>query len=133
MEIYQNIRLEKLLMFNRSLGSLQMFADGRIAIVRLRQQDLDDTGATVDEAEGIVETVRSIGSVEIAVILKELKDKKVKVSLRAKSDFNVAQFAARFGGGGHVKAAGFVMDEPIERCAEIISHELMTELFQETF
>ena len=132
-EIYQNIRMEKLLMFNRSLGSLQMFADGRIAIVRLRQQDLDDTGATADEAEGIVETIRSIGSVEIAVILKELKDKKVKVSLRAKNDFNVAQFAARFGGGGHVKAAGFVMDEPIERCAEIISHELMTELFQETF
>ena len=54
-----------------------MFADGRIAIVSLRQQDLDDTGATVDEAEGIVETVRSIGSVEIAVILKELKDNQI--------------------------------------------------------
>lgn len=129
--IYQNVRLEKLQMFNRSLGSMRTFADGRIAIVSLRQKDLEDTGATSDEAEGIVETVRSIGTVEIAVLLKEMKDQKVKVSLRAKNDFNVARFAARFGGGGHVKAAGFVMTEPVDRCFEILSHELTTELMQE--
>jgi nanoRNase/pAp phosphatase (c-di-AMP/oligoRNAs hydrolase) len=40
----------------------------------------------------------------------------------------VARFSARFGGGGHVKAAGFNMEEPIEQCVEIIAEELMKEM-----
>lgn len=130
-EIYQNIRLEKLLMTSISLSSMQMFLNDRIAIASLRQKDLQATGATMDEAEGIVETMRSISSVEIAVILKENKDGKIKVSMRSKKSFDVASFSARFGGGGHVKAAGFTMDKTIEECIEIISNELIKEMNQE--
>lgn len=129
-EIYQSIRVEKLLMTSISLSSMRLFANGRLAIACLKQKDLEATGATMDEAEGIVETMRSIQNVEIAVILKEHKDGKVKASLRSKKDFDVAKFSARFGGGGHVKAAGFNMDEPIEKCVEIISEALIKEMDQ---
>lgn len=127
-EIYQNIRLEKLLMTSISLSSMKLFMEDKIAIACLRQRDLEATGATIDEAEGIVETMRSISSVEIAVILKEQKDGKVKVSMRSKKNFDVAKFSTRFGGGGHVKAAGFNMEEPIEQCVEIIANELIKDM-----
>jgi len=130
-KIYQNVRLEKLLMTSITLGTLKLLLGGKVAIACLRQKDLAETGATIDEAEGIVETLRSISGVETSILLKETGDGKVKVSMRAKKDFNVARFSAKFGGGGHVKAAGFTMEEPIDKCVEIISEELLKEMSQE--
>lgn len=130
-KIYQNIRMEKLLMTSIILSNLKLILDGRVAIACLRQKDLHETGATIDEAEGIVETLRSINGVETSILLKETDDGKVKVSMRAKKDFNVAKFSAKFGGGGHVKAAGFTMEQPIDRCVEIISQEVINEMSQE--
>ena len=64
------------------------------------------TGAEPCDADGIVETLRSIRGVETAVLLKESPDGKIKVSMRAKARMNVAEIAAEFGGGGHIRAAG---------------------------
>ncbi len=130
-EIYQNIRLEKLMMTSISLSTMKLLLNGKVAIAFLRQKTLTDTGATIDEAEGIVETLRSIGGVEVAIFIKETMEGNVKVSMRAKKDFNVAKFSAKFGGGGHVKAAGFTMNEPIEKCVDIITEEIILAMSQE--
>ncbi len=130
-EIYQNIRQEKLLMTSISLSTMKLLLNGRVAIAYLRQKALTETGATIDEAEGIVETLRSIGGVEVAIFLKETMEGNVKVSMRAKKDFDVAKFSAKFGGGGHVKAAGFTMNEPIEKCIDIITEEIILAMSQE--
>ena len=130
-KIYQNIRQEKLLMTSISLSTMKLLLNGRVAIAYLRQKALTDTGATIDEAEGIVETLRSISGVEVAMFLKETLDGSIKVSMRAKKDFDVAKFSARFGGGGHVKAAGFTMNGTIEKCVDIISEEIILAMTQE--
>lgn len=130
-KIYQNIRQEKLLMTSISLSTMKLLLNGRVAIAYLRQKALTDTGATIDEAEGIVETLRSISGVEVAIFLKETLDGSIKVSMRAKKDFDVAKFSARFGGGGHVKAAGFTMNGPIEKCVDIISEEIILAMTME--
>ncbi|MBK5246710.1 MAG: bifunctional oligoribonuclease/PAP phosphatase NrnA [Peptostreptococcaceae bacterium] len=127
-KIYQNIRREKLMMTSISLSTMKLLLNGRVAIAFLRQKALTDTGATMDEAEGIVETLRSISGVEVAIFLKETEKGMIKVSMRAKKDFDVAKFSAKFGGGGHVKAAGFTMNEPIEKCADIISEEIILDM-----
>jgi len=130
-EIYQNIRQEKLMVTIISLSTMKLLLNGRVAIAFLRQKALTDTGATIDEAEGIVETLRSIGGVEVAIFLKETEEGNVKVSMRAKKDFDVARFSSRFGGGGHVKAAGFTMNEPIDKCVDIITEEIILAMSQE--
>ena len=55
----------------------------------------------------MVEQMRSISGVEYAAFLKEQEDGSVRVSLRAKRRGNVAAIAEQFGGGGHVRAAGY--------------------------
>jgi phosphoesterase RecJ-like protein len=60
------------------------------------------------------EKLRSIIGVEISAFIKERPDGKIKASLRSKETIDVAAIAATFGGGGHVRAAGFTADGPLE-------------------
>jgi phosphoesterase RecJ-like protein len=63
----------------------------------------------MEDSEGIVGTMRSIKGIDIAVLVKEVKENVIKVSMRAKEG-NVSDIAVRFGGGGHVKAAGCTLN-----------------------
>jgi phosphoesterase RecJ-like protein len=52
--------------------------------------------------------------VQVAILLRELPDKRVRVSLRSKGEINVASVAEHFGGGGHECASGFSIDGPLQ-------------------
>ena len=68
---------------------------------------MKDFKANVLDTEGIVEQLRLTEGVEIAVFAYQLTKKSYKFSLRAKNYADVNVIATGFGGGGHVKAAGF--------------------------
>jgi hypothetical protein len=63
----------------------------------------------------VINTLLTIAGSEVAVLFVELKDRLTKVSLRSRTDFDVREIAAQFGGGGHRAAAGIAfagtMDE----------------------
>ena len=61
----------------------------------------------------IVDYARRLRGVEVAVLLRELGDGRTKVSLRSNGDVNVARIAREFGGGGHDKAAGALVAQPL--------------------
>jgi len=61
---------------------------------------------TADDLDGIVEHPRSIAGMRLAILFREITQGRVKVSLRSVGEVDVADFAHRFGGGGHAKAAG---------------------------
>jgi phosphoesterase RecJ-like protein len=61
---------------------------------------------STDDLDGVVEHARSIAGVRMAMLFREIAQGRIKVSLRSVGDVDVASFARRFGGGGHLKAAG---------------------------
>ena len=65
-----------------------------------------------------------IAGVEAAVFLRELPEKRIRVSLRSKGKVNVAHISERLGGGGHGNAAGCTLDGPLGRAMEEILNEL---------
>lgn len=67
---------------------------------------IEKHGATADDLDGLVEFARSIQGTRVALLFRLLASGKVKVSFRSVGDFDVAEFAHQFGGGGHAKAAG---------------------------
>lgn len=67
---------------------------------------LERHGADADDLDGIVEFARSIAGTRLALLFRQLANGRVKVSLRSRGAVDVAALAQRFGGGGHVKAAG---------------------------
>ncbi len=86
------------------LARLEYFAGGRLAVV---EQPLGNGGAPqLDDGDPLLDLVRSVEAVEVVIYLREIERASCKLSARSKSAFDVNQLARRFGGGGHVKAAG---------------------------
>ena len=124
-EIYENVRPEKMIMKNKAMETLKMLKGGKGALVYVTQQMLNMTGAVMDEAEGLSQDLRSIAGVEYAAVLKEYEDEKIRVSLRAKSKGNVSEIARRLGGGGHQKAAGCTIYKPMAEAVKLVEDELI--------
>lgn len=101
--------LSKIKLLSKILATLELMAGGKMAYVYLTKQMIEDTGAKQDEADGAVETARSIEGVEVSLFLRELDDGYIRGSLRSKSYIDVNDLAALFGGGGHIRAAGFTI------------------------
>ncbi|MDD7362978.1 MAG: bifunctional oligoribonuclease/PAP phosphatase NrnA [Peptoniphilus sp.] len=112
--VYQSRSREKLALMTRVLSKIQFLASGKVAMVSCLLKDLEATGASSDDTEGIVEQLRNIKGVEMAVFLKEKQDE-VKLSFRSKSYLNCIEFAEEFDGGGHVRAAGASAHVSIEK------------------
>jgi phosphoesterase RecJ-like protein len=112
-EIYENIRIEKLHLENAVMDTMEVIAGGKGVIAYMTREMLARTGAMDEETEGIVEKLRTIRDVEVAVFVREPEDGRTKVSMRSKSYYDVAALAGRFGGGGHVRAAGFSAKRPL--------------------
>jgi phosphoesterase RecJ-like protein len=69
------------------------------------KEDIEATGATVSDMEGIVDYARSLVTVEVALFAMEFDDA-IRISLRSEK-VDVSKVAMAFGGGGHKVAAGF--------------------------
>lgn len=113
LHVYQSDRLEYVHLEALVMGRIRTFADGKIAYSYATNQDMANTGATHDECDGLIDLVRSVADVEIAVLLKEAPDGKVRGNLRAKGDQDISVVARAMGGGGHRAASGFTSEGSI--------------------
>jgi phosphoesterase RecJ-like protein len=86
------------------LERLEYHAGGRIAVV---DQPLGNDGAPLlDDGDPLLDLLRAVSAVEVVLYLREVEAGLCKLSARSKTAFDVNRLARRFGGGGHVKAAG---------------------------
>lgn len=91
----------------RALGSLTLHQGARVASMYVTKKDLQETGASVPDMDGIVDYARSLTTVEIALFVMDLDDG-LRISLRSK-EVDISLVAGAFGGGGHKVAAGFTL------------------------
>ncbi len=105
-EFFQTKSMPTLKLMGLTLSGFRFVDEKKLSYFFLTQEALKSVGGTKDETEGLVEILRSYEGTEVALFLREEKDGKIKGSLRSKST-DVNKIASIFGGGGHVKAAGF--------------------------
>ncbi len=105
----ENQPLSKLRLLPKVLQTLKLYLQGRAAGLDVTLQMLKESGATVNETDDMVNYARSLATVEVGFLIREESDGSLKVSLRSKSRVDVSKIAVRFGGGGHIRAAGFKM------------------------
>ena len=99
-------------LWGRALSGLALEAGGRIAWMVVDGALLAATGATREDLEGLVEQGRDVAGVEISILFREDGPAEVKVSFRSRGEADVNALARRFGGGGHVNAAGATIALP---------------------
>lgn len=104
--LYETVSIAKIKLEAMALASLELIADGKAVIAQVTGDMLKKSGAKMEDSEGIVEILRSIAGVEVAVLLKESETERIKVSMRSKQWCDVAAICENFGGGGHKRASG---------------------------
>ena len=88
--------------------SLHVWKNRRVAEVTLTRDDFREVRGTKADAEDIIEIPRSVAKNEIALFFYQIPDrtKETRCSIRTRGEWDATVLAAKFGGGGHVKAAG---------------------------
>ena len=127
-ELYENVRPQRKRIEIKVLETMRLIAEGRGALCYMTQAMLTETGALAEETEDVVDQMRSISGVEYAAFLKEQQDGSVRVSLRAKRLGDVAEIAEKFGGGGHIKAAGATLRMPITEAVQQLEAALLASI-----
>jgi DHHA1 domain. len=114
-------------LLGKALNTLEIHQDGKVAIIQISKQMIDEVGAQEGETSGIINYAKEIDGVELAILLKEDQGK-VRVGLRSQSLIDVSQIAHRFGGGGHMRAAGCSIEASLEK-----AHDTIMETVKDVF
>ena len=120
--VYFSTATSKLLLLGAALNNLKR--DGRLAWLWVTHQDMVRTCAAEEDCEGIVNFALAISGVEAAAFLRELPERRIRLSLRSKGQVDVAAIAERMGGGGHKSAAGCTLEGPLSQAIEEILVQL---------
>jgi bifunctional oligoribonuclease and PAP phosphatase NrnA len=123
-DVYFSNPAAKILLLGAALANLHH--EDRLAWLWVSQNDMDRACAEEEDCEGIVNYAIGIRGIEVAVFLRELRDRRVRLSLRSKGRVNVATIAERFAGGGHENASGCTMDGPLAMATGQILQYLRT-------
>ena len=111
---------------NRIMGlalvKSKLHLDGKCISSLITAEEMKEYDVLPKHLDGIVSQLRVTKDVEVAVFLYQTDEENYKVSTRSASYVDVAKIAAKYGGGGHVRAAGFsVTGDPDVRLNEIIT------------
>ncbi len=94
-------------LMSRVVLDSELYDDGRIIIGVATKNMFREYKCTTLDTDGIVEQLRLTDGVEVAIFAYQITRKGYKFSLRSKSVVDVSAIAVSFGGGGHIRAAGF--------------------------
>jgi phosphoesterase RecJ-like protein len=116
--VYFSNPTSKMRLLGAALSSLHR--EGALAWMAVTREQIGRCDALDEDCEGVANYALSIEGVEVAVFFREAEEGRWRVSLRSKGAVNVAEIAARFGGGGHHCASGCALQGPLSVAAERI-------------
>jgi len=105
--LYESYPRRRVELLRELLGTMRFVADGRVASFSLSLKVAQKLGVFPEDNEGLIDHLRAIEGVIVAVFFEELIEGKVRVSMRSKdAAADVSAICQKFGGGGHKMAAG---------------------------
>lgn len=114
-QVHQSHPRSRIELLAKVLMTLEYMEDGLIASMSVTEDMLESVHASSDQTEEFVNLPFQAEVTKISAFFKESGDY-VKVSLRSRGDYNVREVAARFGGGGHVRASGLRVKGSLNEC-----------------
>src|SRR5262249_51960796 len=113
-QLFEQNTLARLRLTGLVLRRIQVTPDGLVAFSELRRPDYEATGRTPQDPPDLLNHVRSVAGVEVALFFMEQPKGGVKVSFRSRARVDVAKVAESFGGGGHRLASGTIVQAGLE-------------------
>ncbi|MHC2067150.1 DHH family phosphoesterase [Bremerella sp. T1] len=120
-KLFEQERLQRVNLRGRILSSAKIIEEGKLAYSLATKEDFEATGATPSDTEDAINKTMAVAGVEVAILFIELPNGEgVKASFRSRSDVDVAKLAQQFGGGGHVAAAGALVQKPLDEVVPML-------------
>ena len=126
--VYRSAPVSKRRMLGLGLIKAEYLHGGKVAVCKLTRADFDRFNARDEDCEGIIDNLRDVENVEIAMLMREKEPNVYKVSMRAKEYANVCAVAERYGGGGHRLAAGCTVRGELDALAAELTEALIQAL-----
>jgi len=120
-ELFEQDSIARLHLVGRTLAGARVSHDGRIITSTVRQADIKEVQALPSDTEDLINLTLAVKGTELAVILIEQPDGRIKTSFRSRCHVDCNSLAARFGGGGHKAAAGAILPGPFEAAQERVA------------
>ncbi|MCD8294609.1 MAG: bifunctional oligoribonuclease/PAP phosphatase NrnA [Clostridia bacterium] len=115
--MYDKQAKERAVLYGRVMSDMRFFCDNKVALIVIRNKDLEELGADRSITEGYVDFPLTVDTVEVAIsMLEQEGGNDYKVSFRSKGRVNVNEVACSFNGGGHVLASGCEVFGTEEQC-----------------
>jgi phosphoesterase RecJ-like protein len=118
--IHQHRNMDRLRFLGHLLMDLRTSPDGRVAWFEVPQDLFGRYEMESSDTEGLVDFPRNVPGVEVVMLLTELPERKVKVSLRSSGRVDVNAVAVALGGGGHRFAAGATVPGTLPEARELL-------------
>jgi phosphoesterase RecJ-like protein len=127
--MYDSHPRRRLELLKALLNSARFDCDDRVASFSLSMETAQSLAVLPEDNEGLIDHLRAVEGVQVAVFFEELPENKVRVSMRSKEPrFDVCKICSLFGGGGHPQAAGARLPGPLasaeEKVLQAICHEV---------
>lgn len=89
---------------------MEEYLGGKLVIVPVTLDMIKEMGIVSGELEGIASLTIQLEGTEVGVFMKEREPNVFKCSFRSADKVNVSDICGTFGGGGHVKASGCIIE-----------------------
>ena len=113
-------------LMKKAIDRMEFLEEGKVTFTYITNNDLEEANAGIGDHEGLVEIGRDVEGVEVSIFIRQKDDQEnlYKISMRSNDYVNVSDVCLMFGGGGHEKAAGAVVQGNIETVKQKIMNEL---------
>jgi phosphoesterase RecJ-like protein len=129
--VYRSRPLAQVRLMAAVINHAQTACDGRLIWSYATNETLAATGATADMDDNLSGTLRDIEGVQIAALFKSYDDpNQTRLSLRSSDLYNAAEICMRYGGGGHARAAGALLDMPLRQAMALVVADLERAIMQ---
>lgn len=109
----------------RVMDRMEILEDGKVTFTYMNKQDEEEVGAEHGDHEGLVEIGRDIEGVEVSIFIRQKENEDAyKISMRSGNKVNVSDICFLFGGGGHPRAAGALIQGNVEQVKEKLMKEV---------
>ena len=124
-ELFETVSLTKLKMHSWIVEHMELFGDGKLALVAIPASVEQELGVTEDDMDNISSFPRNIAGVCMAATLRQSKEGRTKLSVRAVPGYDATLVAGVFGGGGHKGASGASAAMPLEEMASAVKAAML--------
>jgi len=117
---YKSRSLSQVRLEGLSIAGMVAELGGSLLWSEVTEVMLDQSGADMQESEGIIDALQSIATMEIAILFKETTPDRTKISVRTREPFDATDVCTPFGGGGHRRAAGAELGEALPDARRLV-------------